>query len=56
MSQCPIVTSVTTYNVEAGDDGEGRVGGGLAEVLPPVLQPHSGDRQLPALKLQLVCI
>ena len=47
---------VATYNIQSGGDGQGRVGGGLAEVLPPVLQAHSGDRQLPALKLQLVCI
>ena len=51
MSQCPIVTSVT-YNVEAGDDGEGRVGGGLTQILPSITQLHTGDCQLPVLKLE----
>ena len=40
---------VATYNIQSGGDGEGRVGGGLAEVLPAVLQLHPGDGQLPAL-------
>ena len=40
---------VATYNIQSGGDGEGRVGGGLAQVLPAVLQLHPGDGQLPAL-------
>ena len=40
---------VATYNIQSGGDGEGRVGGGLTEVLPAVLQLHPGDGQLPAL-------
>ena len=39
-----------THDLQPGEDVLGRVGGGLAEVLPPVHQPHVCHTQLPVLQ------